>query len=199
MPETRESVIERTVTKIRSILSTGITPENMTTAGKALAELTHYPELFSRKDFPLPTGGKTDETYLLHQDDYDGYALYINSGLPGTSFRPHDHGSIWAMIASIEGTETHTLYTRVDDGSDNNKAELTVDREIDLVPGGVVTMLPPDIHSIQAVGDDPILHFHMYQKAFHLQEGRTDYDLEKGIAFQVEDKSDWKREKFSFN
>lgn len=194
----RAQAVSETVEKIRSILSSGLTSSNFEIAGAELGKLAQQTDLFSRADFPVPTGDHKDRTYKLQHDEDGSYAIYVNSALPNQSFRPHNHGDAWAIVAAVEGLEVHNIYHRTDDGSDPEKADLKLVRKVHLGPGTVVTLMPGDIHAVEGVDAGPILHLHMYKTAFHKQTGRVDFDLEKGCAFTMKNLAALDKDDFTF-
>lgn len=195
----RSALIEDTVSAIRAILDDGTDAERLSRASELLADLASHPGLFPRTEFPVPGDGHNDITTRLRQDDDGGFALYVNSGLAGQSFRPHDHGDNWAIVAGVEGRELHRIYDRRDDGSNPDAAELVLREEICLEPGGVIALPGNTIHSVEGQGDAPILHLHLYQKGYHAQAGRTEYDLEAGRAFFIPNLAQLDSETVSFD
>ena len=152
-------------------------------------------ELFPRSDFPLPEGNETERTFLIHEDENGEFALYVNSGLPGQTYRPHNHGGSWAIVAAVSGMEKHKLYRKIQESSDSAGPPIEQVGEIDVQPGTAVSMLPEGIHSIHALGQDPLLHLHLYGRRFSDQSERAEYDLETNTvdrfvleaSFDIED------------
>ncbi len=131
------------------------------------------------------TSGPTDDamecSYLVHEDQDGGYALYINSGASHQYYAPHDHGDAWAIIAGVRGRERHKLYlVREDD--DPGDGPLVKKGELVVAPGQAVTMQPDGIHEVNAMDGQPLLHLHLYAKNFVLQGKRWKYDLDKGAV-----------------
>ena len=112
-------------------------------------------ELFTAADFPPPQvgSGDTSTRYRLNPGE-DGFALYLNSLLPGKTTIPHNHDT-WAVIAALEGEELNRVYQRTDDGSDAERATLNIEREVVVRPGTPIAFLPEDIHSIHVTGAAP--------------------------------------------
>ena len=172
----RTAAIESMVTKVKNHLSAGVNIESLNRSKKELIELCNLKELFPRSDFPVPDKKQIEWFYLVYEDEQGEYALYINSALPCQTYRPHNHGGSWAIIAAVEGKEKHHLYRAVDD----NSVELL--NEIVVKPGTAVSMLEDGIHSITAEGEQPLLHLHFYGLSFPKQGERIEYDLETGTA-----------------
>ena len=195
----RKIIIAQTIEQIRVILIGDDSSQGMAKAADVLASLARHDELFPRDEFPVPTGEHSDKTYRLRQDADGKFALYVNSGSPGQSFRPHDHGASWGIVAAVEGRELHRIYDRVDDGSDDENAQLELNHEIELKPGQAVALPIGTIHSIRGVGDQAILHLHLYGIGYHLQEGRTEFDLSAGKAFYIKNKYNLDADEISFD
>jgi predicted metal-dependent enzyme (double-stranded beta helix superfamily) len=136
--------------------------------------------LFSAEDFPPPQAGSGDTStrYRLNPGE-DGFALYLNSLLPGKTTIPHNHDT-WAVIAALEGEEVNRVYNRTDDRSDPEHATLDLEREVVVRPGTPIAFLPEDIHSIHVTGTAPTLHFHLYGRPLETLSGRLGYEIETG-------------------
>lgn len=187
----REQAIKEAIDDIRPVLAREVSVESLEIAKARLMQLCARADLFPRSDFPLPEGDATERTFLVHEDDDGGCALYVNSGTMGQTYRPHDHGGAWAIVAAISGEERHCLYVREArrDGDADGIARLALRAEIDVRPGAAVSMLPEGIHSIHALGEQPLLHLHLYGKRFADQGTRTEYDADTGQmhSFKLED------------
>ncbi len=184
----RAAAIQETISKIREIMSGGVDTNHLEAAKIELIQLCAKTELFPRSDFPVPKGGQTERTFLVHEEDNGEYALYVNSGGPGQVSGPHNHGGSWAIIAAIEGEELHRLY--VEDAIDMSAetAKIRQVSEIVVKPGYAVSILEDGIHSIHA-GEKPLLHLHLYGKSYASQMQRQVYDLDTGSVrrFLLED------------
>ena len=172
----REQAIKSSIGRVRQILAGGENVESINLAKLELIDLCSKSYLFPRSDFPVPDEKQVERFFLVHEDDNGEYALYVNSALPCQTYRPHDHGGSWAIIAAIEGEEKHGLYRE----TSANNVELV--NEIVVKPGTAVSMLADGIHSIAAQGETPLLHLHFYGKSFSNQGERAEYDLERGVA-----------------
>jgi len=172
----RHSAVESMVAKVKMQLDDGVNVQSLNLAKDELLKLCSQRHLFPRPDFPVPDKNQIECFYLVYEDGNGEYALYINSALPCQTYRPHNHGGSWAIIAAVEGEEKHGLYRALNDDS----VELL--NEIVVKPGSAVSMLGDGIHSISAQGNAPLLHLHFYGKSFPKQGKRIEYDLDKGIA-----------------
>lgn len=181
----RDRAIRDCISEIKKALRMGVTIPALEAAKAQLMALCGRRELFPRSDFPVPDEEEIERTSLIYQDDDGSYALYVNSSRPGQSSRPHDHGGSWALVAAVEGEETHRLY--VHDGSDigglRQATELTVR------PGTAVSLMPDGIHAIEAESNEPLLHLHLYGQGFAHQGERREFDPETGQVhrFRLED------------
>ena len=175
----RHSAIESMVSKVKAHISDGINVQSLDLVKNELLQLCTQGHLFPRSDFPVPDEKQIEWFYLVYEDEQGEYALYINSALPCQTYRPHNHGGSWAIIAAVEGQEKHGLYRALDD----NSVELV--NEIVVKPGTAVSMLEDGIHSIAAQGSKPLLHLHFYGMSFPKQGKRIEYDLEKGTAEHI--------------
>ncbi|WP_282605388.1 cysteine dioxygenase family protein [Pelagibius sp. Alg239-R121] len=172
----REAAIRDCISRIKRSFQGGVTVPALEVAKHHLMSLCEQRALFPRSDFPVPNEVEIERTSLIYQDEDGGYALYVNSSRPGQTSRPHDHGGSWALVAAVEGEETHRLY--VHDGSDvgglRQVTELTVQ------PGLAVSLMPGGIHAIEAKSSEPLLHLHLYGLGFPQQGKRREFDQETG-------------------
>ncbi len=184
----RRQAVQGAIGQIKDIMAAGVTVETLEAAKAVLMALCDKAALFPRDDFPLPGDGETERTFLIHEDADGGFALYVNSGLPGQTARPHDHGGSWAIVAAIDGKERHRLYLEDKEGAGSGAENLRQMAEIVVRPGTAVSLLPEGIHSIHAE-NTPLLHLHLYGKGFPHQEERREFDLESGTVhrFKLED------------
>ena len=180
--EQRRSAIAEALKGVRAALADGPTEAALDRARTQMLGLAERKDLFPRSDFPLPEGGKNERTFLIHEDDDGRFALYVNSGLKGQTYRPHNHGDAWAIVVAVEGDERHRVYRRVDDGSQDGRGEVEVVDEIDVTPGQGICLGEGGIHSIHALGEAPLLHLHLYGKRFADQDTRTEFDMENGTT-----------------
>lgn len=180
----RRAAIDQALADIRRSVEAG--PPDRATLAKVTARLEALAAqgtLFTRADFPPPASGVGESTrYRLNAADGDeGIALYLNSINPGKTTLPHNH-TTWAVIVAVQGQEENRLYERTDDGSNPDKAEIRVVRELTVQPGTSVAFLPDDLHSIHVVGTEPTLHFHLYGKPLERLSGRIGIDPATGAV-----------------
>lgn len=177
--QARKQEIISTVDRVRIILADGVNVDSINLAKQELIGLCTKSHLFPRSDFPVPDKEQVERFFFVHEDENGEYALYVNSALPCQTYRPHNHGGSWAIIAAIEGEERHGLYREITPDT----VELV--NEIVVKPGTAVSMLGDGIHSISAQGEKPLLHLHFYGQSFESQGERSEYDLENGICEKI--------------
>jgi len=178
----RQAAVTALLDHVRHIVAKqGVTRAALDAISERLQALAvDHTELFSAADFPPPQAGSGDTStrYRLNPGE-DGFALYLNSLLPGKTTIPHNHDT-WAVIAALDGEELNRVYKRTDDGKDPERATLDLEREVVVRPGTPIAFLPEDIHSIHVTGVTPTLHFHLYGRPLETLSGRLGYELDTG-------------------
>ncbi|MYB33857.1 MAG: hypothetical protein F4X92_01750 [Gammaproteobacteria bacterium] len=178
--ERRKQAIVAMVDRARHCLNGGINIASIELAKDELMKLCEQRELFPREDFPVPSDGRYELFFHVYEDLVQEYSLYVYSALPGQSYRPHNHGNSWAIVAAIEGMEIHSLYRQTGYSSTPEWVS-----DISVKPGTAVSLLPGGIHAIQSAGDCPLLHLHFYGKSFEIQGERTEFDVKTGQAYHL--------------
>ncbi len=178
--EQRSRQIVETIAKIKTVLADGTGIENLNKAKSLLMDLAGRGELFPKSDFQNPAGTGEDCTFRLYEEPGGEFALYLAIVSKGVTNTPHDHGNSWAVIAAVDGQERHHLYNRVDDGKTDGKGELEYAGALMVEPGSALSMLVGGIHSIEGVSEEPNRNLHLYGHGFEHQDGRREYDLDKG-------------------
>ncbi|MDR7009804.1 cysteine dioxygenase family protein [Paraburkholderia strydomiana] len=179
----RREAVQDLLADARQIIGEkGVTRDALDAISGLLLELATQHALFDTTDFPPPQrdSGDTSTRYRLNPGE-DGFALYLNSLLPGKTTIPHNHDT-WAVIAAIEGAELNRIYKRTDDGSDPDRATLELSREVVVRPGVPIAFLPDDIHSIHVGGAEPTLHFHLYGRPLETLTGRLGFETDTGVV-----------------
>jgi predicted metal-dependent enzyme (double-stranded beta helix superfamily) len=178
----RQAAVTALLDHVRHIVAKqGVTRAALDAISERLQALAvNHTEWFSAADFPPPQAGSGDTStrYRLNPGE-DGFALYLNSLLPGKTTIPHNHDT-WAVIAALDGEELNRVYKRTDDGKDPERATLGLEREVVVRPGTPIAFLPEDIHSIHVTGVTPTLHFHLYGRPLETLSGRLGYELDTG-------------------
>jgi predicted metal-dependent enzyme (double-stranded beta helix superfamily) len=183
VPTQRQEAVQALLVDARRIIGEqGVTREALKALSERLLELATHRTLFDAADFPPPQPGSGDTStrYRLNPGE-DGFALYLNSLLPGKTTIPHNHDT-WAVIAAIDGAELNRLYRRLDDGRDPDRAQLELAQEVVVRPGVPIAFLPDDIHSIHVGGAEPTLHFHLYGRPLETLMGRLGFETDTGLV-----------------
>jgi predicted metal-dependent enzyme (double-stranded beta helix superfamily) len=168
------------VDRIKAIAGDAVTRETLEKMTGELEQLARNTGLFTRADFPPPQG-PTNILYELASDPDGQFALYISSANKGKETPPHNHAT-WAVIVGIEGEELNKLYTRRDNGTNNDAVKVTFDREYTVKAGSPIGLMPEDIHSIHVLSDEPTLHLHLYGRRLSDLKDRLQFDLTAGKA-----------------
>jgi predicted metal-dependent enzyme (double-stranded beta helix superfamily) len=111
------------------------------------------------------------ETALLNLYDEIGYPLtvQIETRPPGVKSPVHNHGT-WGIVAVLQGQETNQFWRREPADAD---AVALVEEKI-LTFGDVISFTPAAIHSIEAVGAEPLVTFNLYGETHSKQ--RFEFD-----------------------
>ena len=173
-----QAVVEEVVKNVKAITAGELTREKLAEVAIEIERLASREELFSRDEFPPPTG-QTNMLYTLSCDPDGRYALYLSSANVGKETPPHNHAT-WAVIVGIEGEELNRIYERTDDGSVAQRVQLRVAREHTVQRGAPICLMPEDIHSIHVQGDHRTFHLHMYGRRLQDLKERLQYDLQTG-------------------
>ena len=137
--------------------------------------------------FVAPPGFIKDEYYkcddeqgfgyhMLHEDEDHSNAVFVLAWLPDRGTPPHNHKT-WGVVVGIEGEERETWWRRIDDGSKPGYADLERQTENTVGPGGIVSVMPEDIHTVWNHGDKVTLTLHTYGKHINYT-GRSQFDPE---------------------
>jgi predicted metal-dependent enzyme (double-stranded beta helix superfamily) len=119
------------------------------------------PDEYASPDFESGMGGGIGQ-YALYRAN-DGSLTLFSLVIPaGASTPVHDHLA-WGLIGVYRGEQAETIYERVDDGSDETRADLTVSKELHVRQGEFYTLLPPtdDIHYVTTVSDTASVSIHL--------------------------------------
>jgi predicted metal-dependent enzyme (double-stranded beta helix superfamily) len=107
------------------------------------------------------------QTGISIQTLYDeiGYPLTVQNVTfaPGVISPIHNHGT-WGVVALLKGQEKHTFWRRVNDPKFPDKIEPVGEKILD--PGEIISFTPSAIHQVEAIGDEPVVTFHLYGDTF---------------------------------
>ena len=121
-----------------------------TAIGPAFARLLRRPDLLGI-GVPRPGNHVAMSWYLYYDADL---SLLIYPLAKGKVIPAHDHGN-WESMFVYRGAVEHTVYQRLDDGSEPGRADLSVVDHRILRPGDSAVIAPPaDIHTFHATEDD---------------------------------------------
>jgi 3-mercaptopropionate dioxygenase len=159
--------------EIRALV--GETERLMQTIGDVRARLNELRPAFARllaADGWLPDEYSTPDTKSGMGGGIGQYALYraadgslclFSLVVPSGSRTPvHDHLA-WGLVGLYRGRQNETVYRRVDDGQEDGRATLEVDRRQVLERGQFYTLLPPDgdIHYVETISESPSISIHL--------------------------------------
>ena len=98
--------------------------------------------------------------------DEIGYPLtvQVTTYLPGTRSAIHNHGN-WGIVTLLKGEEKNTIWQRTVNSPLPNRVVRTT--ELVLLPGDIISFTPGAIHSIEALGDEPVVTFSLYGETHH--------------------------------
>lgn len=98
--------------------------------------------------------------------DEIGYPLtvQITTYLPGTRSTIHNHGN-WGIVTLLKGEEKNTIWQRMVNSPLPNRVVRTT--ELVLLPGDIISFTPGAIHSVEALGDEPVVTFSLYGETHH--------------------------------
>jgi predicted metal-dependent enzyme (double-stranded beta helix superfamily) len=98
---------------------------------------------------------------LLYRPADRMFSVMSGNWQPGQTTPIHDHLT-WAVVGVCEGEERESIYRRIDDGSNPDKAKLEMVSERINKKGHVTTLGKAGIHRIDNVSLSPSLSIHMY-------------------------------------
>ncbi|MBE9101277.1 cupin [Vacuolonema iberomarrocanum] len=101
------------------------------------------------------------EAAFLNLYDEIGFPLtvQVETHVPGAKSSIHNHGT-WGIVAVLQGQEKNTLWKRSPEPEWSNKVVCVAEQT--LTQGDVVSFVPAAIHSIQAIGEEPLVTFNVY-------------------------------------
>jgi rhodanese-related sulfurtransferase/predicted metal-dependent enzyme (double-stranded beta helix superfamily) len=179
----RAAEVARTIAEARAIIARmGATREALEAIKPALVALASRSELFPPAHFRVAPG-RTSVIYHLAEDEDGAFAMYGSAAIPGGRQPPHNH-TTWAVISGVHGEEHNVFYSRSDDGSVEGRGTLKKTHEVTVRRGNAVALMPEDFHTIQALGDKPRLHLHLYGRTLEDLPGRIGFDGPEGGAYK---------------
>ena len=126
-----------------------------------LAANDWLPDEYAQPDLKSGMGGGIGQ-YALYRAEDGSLCLFSLVIPPGISTPVHDHLA-WGVIGVYRGRQHETIYRRLDDGRDEQRASLAVAREQVVETGQFYTLVPPtdDIHYVKTISDSPSVSIHL--------------------------------------
>jgi len=178
----RSAAIRNAMSGLKTALASEVIVATIDEAKACLLGLAKQASLFPRSEFPLPTEGQNGRTFCIYTEPDGQFSLYVITATRGMTYRPHNHGNSWAIVAAVEGQERHYLYQRTDDQSVPGKGQVEVVSELIVEPGNGISILEGGIHSIETANEEPLLHLHCYGWDFDHQTARIEFDVAAGTC-----------------
>lgn len=128
---------------------------------KLLAADGWLPEAYGAPDLTSGMGSGIGQ-YALYRAE-DGSLTLFSLVIPAGAETPvHDHLA-WGLIGVYRGRQFETVYRRLDDGEDQDRADLEVARTQTMATGEFYSLVPPrdDIHYVKTVSDVPSVSIHL--------------------------------------
>jgi predicted metal-dependent enzyme (double-stranded beta helix superfamily) len=119
------------------------------------------PDAYARPDERSGMGGGVGQ-YALYRAG-DGSLCLFSLVVPAGAATPvHDHLA-WGLVGIYRGRQDETVYQRIDDGQDPERADLTIAKRQTLGPGEFYALMPPtdDIHFVKTVSDTASISVHL--------------------------------------
>lgn len=119
------------------------------------------PERFTRPDATSRMGDGIGQ-YALYRAEDGSLCLFALVVPAGAATPVHDHLA-WGLVGLYRGAQQETVYRRLDDGSDERRAQLEIAKEQPLTPGEFYPLIPPvdDIHYVRTTSATPSISIHL--------------------------------------
>jgi len=99
--------------------------------------------------------------WLLYRSGDGGLAFSALVVPPGASTPVHDHLA-WGIVGLYQGEQDETVFTRTDDGADEERATLDTMVRRSLKPGDMYELLPEtDIHRVTTISNVTSVSLHL--------------------------------------
>jgi 3-mercaptopropionate dioxygenase len=128
---------------------------------RLLASDGWLPHEFTQADATSRMGDGIGQ-YALYRAEDGSLCLFALVVPPGAATPVHDHLA-WGLVGIYRGEQHETVYRRLDDGRDENRAQLEVAKEQLLRPGEFYPLIPPvdDIHYVRTTSAEPSISIHL--------------------------------------
>jgi predicted metal-dependent enzyme (double-stranded beta helix superfamily) len=161
VPEVR-ALITETERLSGEISDTRARVDKLRTAfARLLAADGWLPEEYSVPDATSGMGGGIGQ-YALYRAKDGSLCLFSLVIPPGKRTPVHDHLA-WGLVGLYRGRQDETVYRRLDDGRDEGRASLAIERQHIIERGEFYTLLPPDgdIHYVETLSETPSISIHL--------------------------------------
>jgi predicted metal-dependent enzyme (double-stranded beta helix superfamily) len=100
--------------------------------------------------------------YALYRAPDHSLCLFSLVVPAGVRTPVHDHLA-WGLVGVYRGRQHETVYRRLDEGRDPDRAVLEVERQQVIERGEFYALLPPagDIHYVETVSETPSISLHL--------------------------------------
>ncbi|MGH2531964.1 MAG: hypothetical protein ACRDJW_06610 [Thermomicrobiales bacterium] len=178
--------LRRFIETVNRIRATGDDPHRIVTAVRPhfealLADNSWLPAEYQEPSQGGGMGGQIG-MWLLYRAEDGGLAFSALVVPPGQSTPVHDHLA-WGLVGLYRGEQDEEIFARHDDGSVDDRAELTVVERHALRPGDFYELLPEnDIHRVRTTSDVTSVSLHLlgndngciWRHRFHPDEERVE-------------------------
>ncbi|UFP96030.1 hypothetical protein [Gloeobacter morelensis] len=113
------------------------------------------------------TAPSADPGWSVHclYDEFDfPLTVQMVAWLPGQASAVHNHAT-WGIVAVVQGREKNCFWRRSPTIDYPDQVEMTGEKIVEA--GDIIAFTPEAIHSIESLGDQPVVTFNLY--------GETDY------------------------
>ena len=128
---------------------------------RLLASDGWLPDVFAAPDETSRMGDGIGQ-YALYRAE-DGSLCLFSLVIPaGASTPVHDHLA-WGLIGVYRGTQQETVYRRMDDGTNDVRADLEITKDHELSAGEFYALIPPtdDIHHVRTISETASVSIHL--------------------------------------
>jgi 3-mercaptopropionate dioxygenase len=160
-PEIR-ALIAETERLTRDVADVAARVDALKPAFAALLGATSWlPDRFAAPDLESGMGGGIGQ-YALYRAKDRSLCLFSLVIPAGAETPVHDHLA-WGLIGVYRGRQNETVYRRLDDGADDERAMLEVTRQQTVNAGEFYALVPPldDIHYVKTISDIPSISIHL--------------------------------------
>jgi predicted metal-dependent enzyme (double-stranded beta helix superfamily) len=100
--------------------------------------------------------------YALYRAEDGSLCLFTLVVPPGAATPVHDHLA-WGLVGVYRGAQHETVYRRLDDGRESDRAQLEISKEQPLTRGDCYPLIPPtdDIHYVRTTSDTASVSVHL--------------------------------------